>query len=868
MYTFWGKFDAKAQSLHLLPYHCLDVAAVLKVLLSQDSIREQWRIVTKNDEELFDLSLFVFLAALHDVGKFSDTFQSKAPDACSLLSRESKNIAGSHHTDEGLWLVSRKLLQILAELFDDDPDDLFDALEPYLKATCCHHGAPSISMPHHVYGFSSSVPSAVEFTREIFSFLLEEPQLPAEDAQEAASWLFAGLMVIADWVGSNDVWFPHSSDPIPLQMYWETKALPQAEYAVEQAGLVLPKASVASTFTSLMPHLGNSAVPSPLQTYAMKEAVRTNTPQLHIFEDVTGGGKTEAALLCAHQIMRQTAASGFYVALPTMATANGMYSRLSQTYQVLFEGSNTPSLVLAHGGRHIHDGFLHTIGRRDMSGEDCNAYCTTWLADSRKKALLSQCGVGTIDQALLGVLPSRHQALRLAGMSQHVLIFDEIHAYDGYTAELVKRLLQFHAALGGSAILLSATLPLRMKQSFIDAFAKGAGYRGELAESGAFPLATSLDSEGSQAVAFEATRTLDVKITLTDSEKDVFEKISSVVHAGGCVCWVRNTVAQAVEAYLLLHEKYGIAPESALLFHSRFAMEDRLAIENNVLATFGKKSTPEDRKGKVLVATQVVEQSLDVDFDYLVTDLAPIELLIQRAGRCQRHIRPRPAVAQEPEVMVLSPQPTENTSGSWYKALLGNAAYVYPFQSVLWKTAALLHDKQRIVLPQQARMFVETVYDPDTSCPDVLIELDAKNAQAEEFAKHSIAISNLLKFDEGYSFESSEKGWGCDENYPTRIGTPTERIRLLKHESGTLSLWSDEENMSKACVLSELSYRLDAITPVVPDSLQKQYKAVCESMPDKGEWVKVLILEERDGQWVGVAKEKIKYSIAIGLCLD
>ncbi|MCT4533717.1 CRISPR-associated endonuclease Cas3'' [Halodesulfovibrio sp.] len=430
MHTFWGKFDAKTQSLHLLPYHCLDVAAVLKTLLSQNDIREQWRIVAQNDEDSFDLSLFVFLAALHDVGKFSDTFQSKAPDACLLLSREYKNIAGNHHTDEGLWLVSSRLHQVLAELFDDDPDDLFYALEPYIKATCCHHGSPSVSMPDYVYGFASSVPAAVEFTQDIFSFLLEDPQLPDEDSQEAVSWLFAGLMVIADWIGSNDIWFPHCSEAMPLQVYWEAKALPQAKYAVEQAGLLGAQSSVHSTFTSLMPHLGRTAVPSPLQAYAMQQAVRTSTPQLHIFEDVTGGGKTEAALLCAHQIMHQTAASGFYVALPTMATANGMYSRLSETYQALFEENKTPSLVLAHGGRHIHDDFLHTIGRRDMSGEDCNAHCTTWLADSRKKALLAPCGVGTIDQALLGVLPSRHQALRLAGMSQHVLIFDEIHAYD------------------------------------------------------------------------------------------------------------------------------------------------------------------------------------------------------------------------------------------------------------------------------------------------------------------------------------------------------------------------------------------------------------------------------------------------------
>jgi CRISPR-associated endonuclease/helicase Cas3 len=234
-------------------------------------------------------------------------------------------------------------------------------------------------------------------------------------------------------------------------------------------------------------------------------------PFLALVEDVTGGGKTEAALVLTHRLLAEGRAKGLYMALPTMATANAMFTRLAEAYRRLFEPDpdQEPSLALAHGATKLHDGFQAAIRAGDPArasepetdddnprGDEAGAACAAWLALEQRKAFLADVGVGTIDQAILGVLPAKYQSLRLLGLSQRVLIVDEAHAYDAYVGEELDRLLTFQAALGSSAVILSATLPATTKRRLVNAFRRGLGLGPVMLEQEEYPLVTLVGRVG------------------------------------------------------------------------------------------------------------------------------------------------------------------------------------------------------------------------------------------------------------------------------------------------------------------------------------------------------------------------------------
>jgi len=238
-------------------------------------------------------------------------------------------------------------------------------------------------------------------------------------------------------------------------------------------------------------------------------------PCLFVIEDATGSGKTEAALVMAHRLMQGGRTNGAFVALPTMATANAMYGRLADDYARLFVNPTLASLVLSHGRRAFNDRFTDSIldgAAADAAGmhdddvdQPVNAQCAAWIADNRRKSFLAQLGVGTIDQALLAVLPSRHSPLRLLGLAQRVLIVDEAHAYDAYVGAELQRLLEFHAALGGSAIVLSATLTAHQRADLCHAFRTGLGCDDDEKPDAtiAYPAATVVSSAGSETHAID-----------------------------------------------------------------------------------------------------------------------------------------------------------------------------------------------------------------------------------------------------------------------------------------------------------------------------------------------------------------------------
>ncbi len=492
-FNYWGKADSKYDGepkWHPLAYHCLDVSACAAVLLDRQPM---WLAALSrlSGLEIEWLRPWLhFQQAIHDIGKLGDGFQGRRADLVAMLQgRNGVRAGGERHDTLGYVLADRHLLDWLG-LNCQDSDIL---LQPWLAAVTGHHGRPAKNFDHgkRCLLLRDHFPPPVVEDARIFAteaaklFLPGGFDFPISDAGLAeqrygqASWLVAGLTVAADWLGSNTRWFPYRAPDLSLAEYWKTVALPKARQAVEESGLVPAAATPAPRIRTLFPALEKLPL-TGLQSWAETVQIAQG-PQVFVLEDLTGAGKTEAALILAARLMAAGSGQGVYLALPTMATADAMFDRVRRDdgWRRFFAGG-AAQLALAHSADWLKL-RLEDINRRDADygqGEDTSAsrHCSAWLADSRKKALLADFGVGTLDQALLAVLPIRHQSLRLLGLAHKVLIVDEVHACDCYMGELLTRLLRFHAALGGSVILLSATLPQNQRTRYLQAFAQGAGF--------------------------------------------------------------------------------------------------------------------------------------------------------------------------------------------------------------------------------------------------------------------------------------------------------------------------------------------------------------------------------------------------------
>jgi CRISPR-associated endonuclease/helicase Cas3 len=705
---------------------------------------------------------------------------------------------------------------------------------------------------------AESKEAAVKFAKKAADLLLPQvlPLLTWDDELEnafkQASWLVAGVAILSDWIGSSIVHFPYHPGVMALSEYWVKHSLPQAEVAVKASGILPPPPSRSTGVAALFPNIEE---PSPLQKHASSCELPVG-PQLFILEEATASGKTEAALTLAHRLMVAGLAEGIFMALPTMATANAMFKRVSGAYRRMYQGAEPPSLVLAHSARQLSPAFRESIGlehqNQDLSyasdDETASAHCATWLADNRKKALLAAVGVGTVDQALLAVLPRRHQSLRLLGLARSVLIVDEVHAYDPYMHALLCKLLRFHAAQGGSAILLSATLPQCTRQELAESFVQNLGISSPLLEATDYPLATHVSAGVATETRLECRKGTrrTVTVEMVHDEETAEQRLREEAERGNCACWIRNTVDDAVSAYLRLTA--GLAQERVMLFHARFAMGDRLEIEEEVLRRFGKESKAEERSGKILIATQVVEQSLDLDFDFMVTDLAPIDLIIQRAGRLHRHPRGERGT---PTLVVLAPPLNGKAHSNWYAELFPRAAYVYPSHGQLWLTARLLADNGQFTIPDDARYLVEGVFgvEHQDRIPEGLRGRDSK-AEGDAKAAISVAQLNALELDAGYA--STLNQWLEDTITPTRLSVPTTTVRLARWNGSELLPWFTADRF--AWDLSQVSVRKALIAGPAQHGgrLRAAVERATEAMPDRGKWsVLVPLSPGENGNWHG-----------------
>lgn len=883
-FHYWGKAKPEAENgvaYHPLVYHCLDVAACgCEYLRRAPSVRVFLMSVLKIENESALQSWIAFWLALHDIGKFSESFQSQKPDLFKELRGREPDPSKPYrlrHDSLGM-LFWKEVLGNTAEneaWFGDRTASALFGINYWARAVTGHHGQPPQEGGDYWgqhFDCKQDRTAILEFVTDVRTLLADDSiaavpsVMDAESFRRASidlSWWVAGLAVLADWLGSNRKYFGYLADPLqplPLTGYWE-HAKKQAVVALDASGVVPVISARALGFAELFPDIAN---PSPLQDWAMTVELQQG-PQIHLLEDVTGAGKTEAAVTLAHRLMVAGCADGFFIGLPTMATANAMYGRIAQVYAKLF--SERASLILAHGQRNLVESFAESVvpsGPSDVdvqqADDSATARCTAWLADHNKRALLAPAGVGTLDQALLAVLHSKHQSLRLLGLFRKVLVVDEVHACDAYMQGVLESLLEFHARAGGSAILLSATLPQHMRQALLGAFARGRRLTAPSVKALQYPLVTSWHAEDATPPVEKPLPTRDdvqrtLAVRYVSDEAEVITAIEAALAAGKCVCWMRNTVGDAVAAYAKFLGR--LPTEKLTLFHARFVLHDRLRTERKVLALFGKRSTPMRRRGRLVIATQVAEQSLDADWDFVVSDLAPIDRLIQRAGRLQRH--PRDERGQrlrapgardqrgEPCLWVFGPAWSDDPPANWFKATFPKASGVYPHHGQLWLTAKALN-AGCIVMPGDARTLIEGVFGTDVAIPKGL-QSNANAAEGKGYADISMAQQNTVKLATGY--ERGGIDWWSEAKTPSRLGEASINVLLARWEGDRLRPWVDGKH-GWAYSSVRVAERLIAKT-VEPSSTARQaaLEALLATLPNKGHWSVILALDETSFGYVG-----------------
>jgi CRISPR-associated endonuclease/helicase Cas3 len=861
---FWGKTKPNASGKgapvsHLLVHHSLDVAAVAERLLSAFPHRLAFIAGLCRSGPEAAKALLIRLIALHDIGKFHPSFQAKQPELCMPeLVREGAS-GGGRHGAIGYKMLESEEFDILSD-FQPCLKDWYDGYFFELcAAVAFHHGSPSDCEPDFLKGFELVRPAVSAFREQLADLIPLEgcASGPANDKDSAIlCWCVAGLTVLSDWIGSNSHHFDYPQRDMSLAAYWQ-HARAQAERAVAASGILPASPKSLKAANDL---LASGHVASPLQDAVFGLRLGEG-PQLFIIEDVTGAGKTEAALMLASRLLCAGRASGLYFALPTMATANAMYERMSASYRGLFHAAASPSLALAHGRKALHDGFSASIleiaereaGPRTANPDDeaAEAMCAAWIADDRRKAFFAHVGAGTIDQALLGVLPSRHQALRLWGLADRVLIIDEAHSYDPYVNKELERLIEFHAALGGSAIILSATLASGDRQTLVDSFSRGLQSPNRTIKSADYPLLTAVSSAALTETPVKMRNGLprSLPVRRLASIETAIDEVCIAAERNAAVAWIRNAVDDAIEACEML-EVRGLKP---LLLHARFAMGDRLDKEREIQRALGRDSGGEQRQ-RVIVGTQILEQSLDYDVDAMVIDLAPVDLMIQRAGRLWRHRRDRRALAS-PELLIVSPDPDEPAiDKDWYAALSRRATGVYQDTGVVWRSAKALFDAGFIDTPGNIRELIARVYGEDSPLvtPDCF-ERAALDAEGKALGRRSVAAGNLLHLWKGYY--GNNQIWMRDDKIPTRLEEqPSTVFRLGLLSDGKIVPWiMREADTRRAWALSEVSIASRHANGV-PAPSNDVATLVNAAKAEWGKWeadIPLLILESVEGDAPG-----------------
>ncbi len=707
----WAKTSREQPDLvHPLICHMIDVAQVA------DAIWKQVFPFQQRTDIAHELGLteeqarawFVLWAGLHDLGKACPPFQAQHERSKARLL--DMGLAFPHGIENLLSRVKHGTVTacVLADL-------LADCLKPPLDAKLAQQVALIVGGHHGIFATSGEIDALyskqlgdqrwqairAELVKTFVSALaLDGLQPPSvQEIPPALSMALAGFVSVADWLGSRQEYFPPAGYDVDLSSYVQV-VREQACRAVRETGWSRLSSNAEPVGFETM-----FSVPGlrPLQQRTVELTEQLKEGGLVIIEAPMGEGKTEAALYLADYWKRTLDQFGLYVAMPTQATSNQMFTRVREVLRRLYPEERV-NFQLLHGNALLSEEFerMRLAAGGDETTEGDVVVAEEWFLP-KKRGLLAPFAVGTVDQSFLAVLRTRHAFVRLFGLGHKTVIFDEVHAYDAYMSTLLERLLRWLAAMKTTVVVLSATLPSATRNRLVEAYSN----RPIGGQQRAYPAITWVTSSQSGTLPFPATRPVSLDVVWVPGEPcKTAEILREKLSDGGCAAVICNTVGRAQKVYLELKAQNVVPESDLLLFHARFPFAARERLEQLVVGRFGRDRTGRPAKA-VVVATQVIEQSLDLDFDVMITDLAPADLVLQRAGRTHRHAAPRPARLQTPCLLIVEPAIQDGTPQ------FGSDSWIYhPY--ILLRSLLVLKRYQVIRIPEDVLPIIETVYRGET----------------------------------------------------------------------------------------------------------------------------------------------------------
>lgn len=640
------------------------------------------------------------LAALHDLGKISPGFQSKceqwliannlttiARNGCWDTGTESDHGKVSHGAIQDFLLqqgIARSIAKYVASVLGGHHGKL-----KYLPSD--RGRKPERQIAESQSGIDWNGERLVT-AQNIWNYFKGDNCIDGLTGESSAIWWLAGLTSVADWIGSDERYFS------PESQNADVNVASIANSALDSIGLTPPTLKKGLSFEQIF-----RFQPNEMQTQTL--ATLTG-PGVFVIEAPMGMGKTEAALGAAYQLLTAGKASGIYFALPTQATSNRIHLRMNSFLEQIAPTSGPSRLI--HGNSWLLREDLEyrpsSSGPTRPSEEDAQKG-RDWFA-SAKRALLAPFGVGTVDQALLGVVASKHFFVRHFALAGKVVIIDEVHSYDIYTGTLVNKLIETLEGLGCTVIILSATLTKKYRDQITPCPANTtSGYQ-------PYPLILGR-RDGVVFTPVPSAPPVARKVTVDFvTSKQATEDAIIVARNGGAVLWVSNTIGAAQHQFKRFRDWKDIDVPVGLL-HSRFSFWRREALEAEWMERFGKDST--NRCGSILVSTQIVEQSVDLDADLMITELAPTDMLLQRLGRLWRHERGKRPV-ETPRICIIEEERSlkelREMEEKAIVKILGSKAFVYaPFVLLrsleVWKKI----QKEGVSIPTQVRQMIESTYE-------------------------------------------------------------------------------------------------------------------------------------------------------------